>query len=570
MFTKKKLPYWGIALLLVAAILWVVLGSDTRNPKVIFVGDGTQNLERIVYIPNKFGEHCEALVVGGEYIYCLISPDASIVQLNKETLEIVGVVKLPFWKAEGIVTDGEYLYITEWKRPPRILRIELDGLQRQDMLDLNYDSPATEVLLVDEYLYVVQGAHIGKVNTRLWRQARDLDTKIDSEDRNFFLEGLDAEGKYLYASSAFGDARLIKIKLDEFTVFETLEILTNAIPIGASGSHPQGVASDGTYLYATNSFNLYRMSKDGEVLDTRANAHLAGTDMAQVNGICIRGDYIYLGSSNYPTIPKLGYIKVFNKTDLSYVGEYQVKNYWVEGATYYKGNWWVVYYKWEYASRYNDEWVWQADYSLALHDRMDIGGNFTDGNYLYVTTQSIGVTEPRTAADSIVAVYQYEDDAFTPIEHLFIVQMEQDAGKEPGSNEIWWSDYWGTITHTSIDYGISLDGGFTVNTIGLSEKYGEGLVVKDGYGYVVCKMSPGVVIKVDLERMVEIGKLTFSQGWDEPKSGVVINGNSLYCLCKQGLVEIDLSEFRETRHWKVEGSSREGITVDGNTIYICR
>ena len=126
----------------------------------------------------------------------------------------------------------------------------------------------------------------------------------------------------------------------------------------------QGVATDGTYLYTVSSTLITKHNMSGGVLDTHVNAHLAGTDMEQINGIHIYDGKLWIGSNNYATEPALGYIKVFNASTLDYIEEHQVLNHWCEGCAYYDGFFWVIYCEFKYVSKYNSSWVWQADYAV--------------------------------------------------------------------------------------------------------------------------------------------------------------------------------------------------------------
>jgi len=126
----------------------------------------------------------------------------------------------------------------------------------------------------------------------------------------------------------------------------------------------QGVATDGTYIYSSGNDTIYKLNMNGELVDSHANANLDGTDMAQANSIHIYDDKLYVGSSNWDTEPKLGYIKVFNADTLEYIEEHQVLNYWSEGCAYHDGYFWVVYSDWKYVSKYNTSWEHQADYAV--------------------------------------------------------------------------------------------------------------------------------------------------------------------------------------------------------------
>jgi len=162
------------------------------------------------------------------------------------------------------------------------------------------------------------------------------------------------------------------------------------------GSH-EGVATDGIYLYTSNTHRLYKRKMDGELISSRDNRKLEGTPMAQINSIHIYDGKLYLGSSTWDTEPKLGYIKVFdpghgkiqallceqkkNPTDvtdpkpefsaiyhyvdvLSYIEEHRVLDYWCDGCAYHDGYFWVVYSDYRYVSKYDINWNHIADYQL--------------------------------------------------------------------------------------------------------------------------------------------------------------------------------------------------------------
>jgi len=132
----------------------------------------------------------------------------------------------------------------------------------------------------------------------------------------------------------------------------------------------QGVAFDGTYVYATGReksnthLAKFRLS-DGEKVAEITDAPSHGTEMNQVNGIHIKDNKLYVGSNNYGgEPPKKGYIKVFNASDLSYIEEHYVGEHWTEGCTWFDNAWWVIYTEWSYVSKYDSSWNWIADYEL--------------------------------------------------------------------------------------------------------------------------------------------------------------------------------------------------------------
>jgi len=195
--------------------------------------------------------------------------------------------------------------------------------------------------------------------------------------------------------------------------------------------HMQGVVSDGTYLYASLSNHLKKTPLSSIDFDNPVaeNTHpqTDGTDMNQVNHIYIRGDYIYAGSSNYPDTPKEGYIKVYKKSDLTYVEEHQVLDYHSEGCSFYDNAWWIVYYDYAYVSKYDTNWNHVADYALTdTHSQ----GCIWIGDLFYVSS---------TRGTDYLDIYSWSGSAFTLIASLGVtnVASNQGIGKEPGEDILW-------------------------------------------------------------------------------------------------------------------------------------
>jgi hypothetical protein len=217
----------------------------------------------------------------------------------------------------------------------------------------------------------------------------------------------------------------------------------------AGGNHAEGCASDGVNLYSSDRFHIYKMDMTGTILITRDDANLDGTAMEQVNGICVLGDYLYVGSSNYNIAPGESYIKVYRKSDLSYITEYPIAAaHWCEGGTWYKGYWWFAYWDWMFISRYDSSFVWQQDYALSQGETT-VQGAFTDGNYLFVPT-----TQPSDA----VCVYRWDGVGLVAMGIIPLgIPAPQSGGLEPGGKYFWITDMIimevdGNICQYAIDY----------------------------------------------------------------------------------------------------------------------
>lgn len=220
-----------------------------------------------------------------------------------------------------------------------------------------------------------------------------------------------------------------------------LERIDDVFP-ASTRPHMQGAASDGTYLYITQDDQIKKLNKSDYVLvASHDNPHLDGTDMTQVNNIFIYGDYLYLGANNYDNLPKQGYVKVFNKSDLSYVEEHQnVEDHISEGGSFHDNSWWIVYFDWAYVSRYDSSWNHLADYPL---QRDASQGNIWIGDYLYV---------PKTDPNHI-EIYHWDGNALDFVK-LLSLPDEMDyingIGKEPDEDILWVSELLYNTNHNNL------------------------------------------------------------------------------------------------------------------------
>ncbi|GAG11492.1 unnamed protein product, partial [marine sediment metagenome] len=201
-------------------------------------------------------------------------------------------------------------------------------------------------------------------------------------------------------------------------------------------------AFDGTYIYATSkgagadNLKLAKYNLSSVQVAENATAAHDGTNMNQVNGIDIHDGKLYVSSTNYPTTPAVSYIKVFNCSDLSYVEEHQVLNYWSEGASYHDGSWWVVYHNYKYVSKYNASWVWQADYELTF---VQTGG---DQGYQGITWYGdlIFVNIHELQGPQLCDVYRWNGSGFDEVIRLPRLEAQDSQGVYWDGSNLWWAE----------------------------------------------------------------------------------------------------------------------------------
>lgn len=146
-----------------------------------------------------------------------------------------------------------------------------------------------------------------------------------------------------------------------------------------SASNSQGVAYDGTHYYYTDSFTIYKYTRDAETNaytlvdshDTTADATPA--DIEQINGMNFYNGYLWIGASNYPNTPKKGYILQYDPATLAHVATFTTAAYWSEGGAWHNvGNgdeFWAIYHDQPVVSRYRinaGAFELVANYNLAF------------------------------------------------------------------------------------------------------------------------------------------------------------------------------------------------------------
>lgn len=214
--------------------------------------------------------------------------------------------------------------------------------------------------------------------------------------------------------------------------------------IGANDTHAQGIASDGEYIYFTGSENstgvwlgqLWKYDKAGNLIANVTSPELEGTNMTQVNGIYVHTDgNLYIGSNNYNNATKRGYIKVFNKTDLSYVEEHRVADQHCEGAAYWNGSWWAVYSNWKNITEYNLTWDLQATHFTNVHAQGIDWLPDDQKDYYY--------TPYHQATTRFLWVGYWNGTGFVKIQTIDVplgTSTGQGIGFEPSTNILWWAN----------------------------------------------------------------------------------------------------------------------------------
>lgn len=196
------------------------------------------------------------------------------------------------------------------------------------------------------------------------------------------------------------------------------------------------MAYDGTYYYYSDSFTIYKFTRNTEtnaytLVDSRDTTGDAGrpADIEQINGLNFYDGYLWVGASNYPNTPKTGYILKYDPDTLAFVAAYSTEAHWSEGGAWKDvGNgdeFWAVYHDSPTVSRYDASFNLVDTYTLAY------GAGQTEFlsqsavwlNDLFIVQNHSYRTNPVTTTD----VYRWNGAAMDAVQQ--IPRLSSSAGQ---------------------------------------------------------------------------------------------------------------------------------------------
>lgn len=112
----------------------------------------------------------------------------------------------------------------------------------------------------------------------------------------------------------------------------------------AGVSDAQGVATDGTHVWFSNSSTIYKYTTAGSLVTSRNVMSDAPTGKTQINGMLIHDGILYVSAAENST-PRKAYIVKYDPDTLAYIGHGQITGDWFsEGITERDGFLWVCFH----------------------------------------------------------------------------------------------------------------------------------------------------------------------------------------------------------------------------------
>jgi len=233
----------------------------------------------------------------------------------------------------------------------------------------------------------------------------------------------------------------------------------------------QGVATDGTYFWVTNSYNVsnVKLSKwhiNGSLIAEKEHCEIdGGGGHTQINHVHLRNGIIYAGANNYPSSPGSGWILEYDASDLSYITTHSVGTHRNEGCAWYDDAWWCVYGNNPECRKYDSSWNYIDSYSLDWgYTAWGYQAIIWMGDYIYLPLHR------GSADEGMIHVYFWNGNGFDTVTRLYspTFHCTQGLSLDPtNSSQLWWAERYydngysrGYIVNSSIDY---------INSIGAND-----------------------------------------------------------------------------------------------------
>ena len=206
----------------------------------------------------------------------------------------------------------------------------------------------------------------------------------------------------------------------------------------APDGHSQGAECDSTYLWWSFGDKLVRTYVANPDFDNplaeNNHAMTDGTDMEQINGIELQGDYIYATGTKFLATPYRCFVKWYDKLTLEFVGEQELT--WdgggstQEGIVYEGGYWWACFFDRAAIAKYDTSFNYLGCESLPGQGVEIQGCEWFNGQLWVITATS-------------VRVYGWDGSDFSLATSLSVpaqILHPQSIGICPEGDYLYWGD----------------------------------------------------------------------------------------------------------------------------------
>ncbi len=154
----------------------------------------------------------------------------------------------------------------------------------------------------------------------------------------------------------------------------------------SSTTDAQGVATDGTHIWYSDSTNLYKYTKAGSLVTSRAVTGDNPTTKDQINGLFYKGGVLYVSAAKIVAGVGTSYIVEYDPTTLAYITAHTLTgDRYSEGCAFFDGYWWVCYHAHKLIAQYDTSWNFVAEFALTFtingNSGLGVGGTYGTQGY---------------------------------------------------------------------------------------------------------------------------------------------------------------------------------------------
>lgn len=170
--------------------------------------------------------------------------------------------------------------------------------------------------------------------------------------------------------------------------------------VSSSSNDAQGITTDNNYVYWTNSSELRKYDKNGNLVLSRNVMSDNPLDKSQINGVFHKDGIIYASCAKQSTTTRIPYVVEYSASDLSFITYHTLtENAFSEGLVFYNGYWFIIFHGNRMISQYSSDWNHINTFNLkfpitggVIPDYGPEGGYdgiFNIGNYFYLNIHEI-------------------------------------------------------------------------------------------------------------------------------------------------------------------------------------
>lgn len=196
----------------------------------------------------------------------------------------------------------------------------------------------------------------------------------------------------------------------------------SAFAVSSPATDAQGIATDGTNLWYSNSSELRKYTKAGTLVASRNVMGDNPTDKQQVNGLFIKAGVLYVSAAKYVAGVGTSWIAEYDPDTLTYITHHTLSiDAFAEGCSFHSGHWWVIFHATQVVAQYDTNWTFVASYALSYSITGASGGYGSGHGYdgiAWLSDDYLLVNIHEIYNEAYCDVYQWTGSSFAEVVRL--------------------------------------------------------------------------------------------------------------------------------------------------------